>query len=492
VALVRPRAPNDRPLTTRRAFTLGLSSGAVYFAATLYWLVETMTTFGGLQPALATFAAMLLVAYLSLFPGAFAVAVARMSRAFGPEALLFAAPAWVATELGRQYVWDGFPWALLGYSQITWLPIAQLASIAGVYGLSLLLALTGASAAYFLVTGGSRRLIAGGAVAALVLAIGLWGQWRLQNSSLLRSGEPVRVAVLQANIAQDDKWNPALIDRITDSYVTMSRQALGQGATFIIWPESSTPFYFEHDLLRGGTIRRLAREGKATFLIGSDQVEPVRPVPGVPKQQERTYNAAFLVRPDGHVAAVYRKMHLVPFGEYVPLQRLLFFVKPIVEAVSDFVPGTEAVLLPVGDHRASTAICYEVIFASLMRQFVVNGSELLTTITNDAWYGTSSAPYQHWEQAAMRAIEGGRYLARAANTGISGFVDPYGRVLQKTTLFTPAMLVADLRFISERTIYTRIGDLVAWASLAVTLAAFLAAGTVRYNVGFGRGGSPRP
>jgi apolipoprotein N-acyltransferase len=302
----------------------------------------------------------------------------------------------------------------------------------------------------------------------------------------------VRVAVLQANIAQDDKWNPALIDRITDSYVTMSRQALGQGATFIIWPESSTPFYFEHDLLRGGTIRRLAREGKATFLIGSDQVEPVRPVPGVPRQQERTYNAAFLVRPDGHVAAVYRKMHLVPFGEYVPLQRLLFFVKPIVEAVSDFVPGTEAVLLPVGDHRASTAICYEVIFASLMRQFVVNGSELLTTITNDAWYGTSSAPYQHWEQAAMRAIEGGRYLARAANTGISGFVDPYGRVLQKTTLFTPAMLVADLRFISERTIYTRIGDLVAWASLAVTLAAFLAAGTVRYNVGFGRGRSPRP
>ena len=171
---------------------------------------------------------------------------------------------------------------------------------------------------------------------------------------------------------------------------------------------------------------------------------------------------------------------------------MLFFVKPIVEAVSDFVPGTEAVVLPVGTHHASTAICYEVIFANLMRQFVVNGSELLTTITNDAWYGTSSAPYQHWDQAAMRAIEGGRYLARAANTGISGFVDPYGRVLQKTTLFTPAMLVGDLRFIRERTIYSRIGDLVAWLSLAASLAALLAAGRVRYNVGFGRGESPRP
>jgi apolipoprotein N-acyltransferase len=492
VGLVRSRSPHESPLTTRRAFTLGLLSGAVYFTFTLYWLVETMTMFGGLQPAVAAFAALLLVAYLALFPAAFAVAVARMSRMFGPEALLLAAPAWVATELGRQYVWDGFPWALLGYSQITWLPIAQLASITGVYGLSLLLALTGASAAYLLVTRGSRRLIVGGAVTALVIVIGLWGRWRLHDSSLLSSGEPVRVAVLQANIAQDDKWNPALIDAITESYLSMSRQALGQGATFIIWPESSTPFYFEHDLLRGGSIRRLAREGKATFLIGSDQVEPVRAAPGLPKPESRTYNAAFLVQPDGRIGAVYRKMHLVPFGEYVPLQRLLFFVKPIVEAVSDFVPGTEAVLLPVGAHRASTAICYEVIFASLMRQFVVNGSELLTTVTNDAWYGTSSAPYQHWDQAAMRSIEGGRYLARAANTGISGFVDPYGRVLEKTTLFTPAMLVADLRFINERTIYSRIGDLVAWLSVAATLAALLAAGRLRYNVGFGPAKSPRP
>jgi apolipoprotein N-acyltransferase len=476
----------------RRAFTLGLLSGAVYFTFTLYWLVETMTTFGGLQPAVATFAALLLVAYLALFPAAFAVAVARMSRAFGPEALLLAAPAWVATELGRQYVWDGFPWELLGYSQITWLPIAQLASITGVYGLSLLLAMTGASTAYLLVRRGPRRLIVGTGAAAVVIAIGLWGRWRLHDSSLLRSGEPVRVAVLQANIAQEDKWNPALADAITESYLSMSRQALGQGATFIIWPESSTPFYFEHDLLRGGAIRRLAREGKATFLIGSDQVEPVRATPGLPRPEARTYNAAFLVKPDGQIGAVYRKMHLVPFGEYVPLQRLLFFVKPIVEAVSDFAHGSEAVLLPVGTHHASTAICYEVIFASLMRQFVVNGSELLTTITNDAWYGTSSAPYQHWDQAAIRAIEGGRYLARAANTGISGFVDPYGRVLQKTTLFTPAMLVADLRFIRERTIYSRVGDLVAWLSLAATLAALLAAARVRYNVGFGPAESPRP
>jgi apolipoprotein N-acyltransferase len=134
------------------------------------------------------------------------------------------------------------------------------------------------------------------------------------------------------------------------------------------------------------------------------------------------------------------------------------------------------VLLPVGSHVASTAICYEVIYGSLMRQFVVDGSELLTTITNDAWYGTSSAAFQHWDQAAMRAIENGRYLARAANTGVSGFVDPYGRVMAKTRLFEQALLVEEVRFIRTRTVYSRIGDLVAWLCLALTIAALLASG----------------
>jgi apolipoprotein N-acyltransferase len=478
---VRRRTAGERPLSTRGALALGLLAGGVYFSGTLYWLVETMTTFGGLSSALAVFAALLLVAYLSLFPGVCAVAVARSARALGPAAALLVPPAWVATELGRQYVWDGFPWALLGYSQVHWLWIAQLASVTGVYGLSLLLALTAAAAAYALTARTSRSMAVLASVAVLVVVCAVWGRARLNESALLSTGTPVRVAVLQANIAQTEKWDPALADSITSRYLDMTRQALGRGATFIIWPESSTPFYFENDLLRGSAIRRLAIEGKATLLIGSDQVEPVRAEPGRQKPEERVYNAAFLVQPDGQIGAVYRKMHLVPFGEYVPAQRLLFFVGPIVEAVSAFVPGTEPTLLPVNGHQASTAICYEVIFASLMRQFVNRGSELLTTITNDAWYGTSSAPYQHWDQAALRSIEGGRYLARAANTGVSGFVDPYGRVLEKTPLFTQALAVADLRFITARTIYSRVGDAVAWASLAITIAVLLATARVRYN-----------
>ena len=282
--------------------------------------------------------------------------------------------------------------------------------------------------------------------------------------------------MIQGNVEQDQKWDPALRDAIADRYLTMTRQAIGQGATFVIWPESSTPFYFEHDLVRGGAIRRLATEANATLLIGSDQVEPIRPAGAPDGVKQRYYNAAFLVKPDGTIGAVYRKMHLVPFGEYVPLQSLLFFAGPIIGAVADFAPfsaGTEPVLLPVGSHQASTAICYEVIYPDLIRRSVLDGSELLTTITNDAWYGRSSAAYQHWDQASMRAIEEGRYLARAANTGISGFVDPYGRIMTNAGLFEPAVLVQDLRFLKDRTVYNRIGDLVAWLSLAVTAAALL-------------------
>jgi apolipoprotein N-acyltransferase len=465
--------------TLRGAFGLGLLAGTVYFWGTLYWLIETMTTFGGLSTILAVLAAGLLVAYLSLFPAAFAVMLSRSRRALGDRALALAPAIWVTTELGRQYVWDGFPWALLGYSQVTVLPVAQVASLVGVYGLSALLAFSAAAAAAFVVLPGRARIVYPAAAVLTIAACAVWGQMRLNASPLLQAGDPVRVAVLQGNIPQDEKWEPANREVITSKYMRMTREALAAGATFIIWPESSTPFYFENDLVRGGAIRRIAAEAGATLLIGSDQVEPLKAVEADVKDQYRYYNAAFLVKPDGQTGAIYRKMHLVPFGEYVPLKDLLFFVGPIVEAVSAFSFGTDPVLLPVGDHKASTAICYEVIFPSLIRRFVLDGSELLTTITNDAWYGRSSAAYQHWEQAAMRSIEQGRYLARAANTGISGFVDPYGRQVQKSALFEDDLLVADLRFLKERTVYNRIGDLVAWLSLVVTTVALIASARIR-------------
>jgi apolipoprotein N-acyltransferase len=468
-------AIGHRAQTTARAFSLGLVTGAVYFAGTLYWLVGTMTTFGGLGTASAVFSAGMLIAYLSLYPAAFAVIQARLVRAMGTRALLFGPAIWVATEMGRTYVLEGFPWELLGYSQATVLPIAQIASLAGVYGLSALVALVSAATAYATVAHRDpRRWQACAVVAAIVLGAGVWGTLRIRTHALTSAGTGIRIAVLQGNILQDQKWDPAMRDAIMQRYIDMTREAIGRKAQFILWPESATPLPYEQDLARGEMIRRLAREAHVTLLIGSDQVEPVPPALTATPSPARLYNAAYLIKPDGTTAAVYRKIHLVPFGEYVPFSRLLFFVGSLVEAVSDFTPGTEPTLLPVAGHMTSTAICYEVIYSGLMRSFVMEGSELLTTITNDAWYGWSSAAYQHWEQASLRAIEEGRYLARAANTGLSGFVDPYGRVLQRSNMFQSAVMAEDVRFLTGRTIYSRIGDVVGWISVAMTLALLLA------------------
>jgi apolipoprotein N-acyltransferase len=459
---------------TPRAFLLGLVTGGVYFAGTLYWLVETMTTFGGLSTPLAAIAAALLIAYLALFPAVFALIQVRIVRAIGSAGVLLAPVIWVATEMGRTYIWDGFPWELLGYSQVTVLPIAQVASLVGVYGMSALVAMVSAACAYIALEKGAKRWRPAAAVGVVLIAAGVWGSARVQTHALTTAGSPIRVAVLQGNVAQEQKWDPALADRILQRYIDMTRAAIASGARFVVWPESATPFNYEEEPLRAEAIRRLAREANLTLLIGSDQIEHLPPAsPGSPPTA-RYFNAAFLVRPDGTTGAVYRKIHLVPFGEFVPLKRLLFFVGPIVQAVSDYSPGSDPSLLPVAGHMASTAVCYEVIFSSLIRSFVTAGSELLTTITNDAWYGRSSAAYQHWEQASMRAIEEGRYLARAANTGISGFVDPYGRVLQRSNMFEGAVMVEDLRFLTARTLYSRIGDVVGWSSVALTLAVVLA------------------
>jgi apolipoprotein N-acyltransferase len=462
-----------RRQTMRRSFALGLLAGSVYFAGTLYWFVVTLTLFGGLSRPIATFAAAMGIAYLALYPALFAVIQARLVGTFGRTGMLLAPAVWVASEVARTYSPLDFPWELLGYSQVTVLPVAQFASLVGVYGLSALVASVSTAAAYATLETSSRRWRVSAVVALVLVAVSVWGTLRIRRATLTSSGTAVRVAVLQGNILQDQKWDPAMRSAIMGRYIAMTREAIGRNAQFIIWPESATPLPYEQDVPNGEVIRRLAREAQVTMLIGSDQVEPVRPAPAA-KPEGRLYNAAYLIKSDGSTAAIYRKIHLVPFGEYVPFSRFLYFLGPLVDFEFPFVPGTEATLLPVKGHMASTAICYEVIYAGLMRTFVARGSELLTTVTNDAWYGWSSAAFQHWEQASLRAIENGRYLARAANTGISGFVDPYGRVMQRSNMFQSAVMAEDVRFITERTVYSRIGDVVGWVSVALTLAALAA------------------
>ena len=433
----------------------------------MYWTPEVLRTFGGLGWPLAATAGGLLVAYLALFPACFALIMARVCAVAGPRGVLIAPAVWVATEVLRRWVLGGFPWVLLGSSQAGVLPIVQTASLAGVYGLSALVVLV--SAALALAAGGHGRVraLAPVAAATTVGALALWGAWRVHEGSLTTRGQPVRVALVQGNVRQDQKWEAAQSSRILDTYLRLTREAARQGAALVVWPESATPFLFEHDLAGNAAIRRAARDLGVSLLFGSDQYEPDQP--------PRYFNSAFLLGPDGRTAAVYRKMHLVPFGEYVPLKRLLFFVAPLVEAVSDFSAGEDAVVMPLGDHLVSTAICYEVVYPDLIAAFVRRGSQLLATITNDAWYGYSSAPYQHFWQASVRSVEQGRYLIRAANTGISGIVDPYGRAVAMSSIFEQAVVYGEVRYLDHRTVYARTGDAFAWACALVTLIAWFVA-----------------
>jgi apolipoprotein N-acyltransferase len=460
----RPRY--RRSFQSQRAFALGVITGAGYFGGTVYWTGTTIRTFGGLSWPVAVLAASLLVAYLALFPGLFALALAWLGSKFGRRAVMLAPAVWVTTELGRTYVWSGFPWLLLGYSQTTVLPVAQAASVVGVFGLSALVALVGAAISYVIVERSRGAAFTLVTVIAVLVAVSGWGSYRLQHGTLTSEGRSVRVALVQGNIPQDEKWDAARANQIFDTYLALTRDAARQGAQLVIWPESSTPFYFEADRAAGDRLRTVVRDAGVELLFGSDQIEPATP--------PAYYNSAFLLRRDGSTAAVYRKMHLVPFGEFVPLKSLLFFIGPLVEGAGDFTPGQSMVMLPAHGGLISTAICYEIVYPGLVRSAVLAGSQLITTITNDAWYGHSSAPYQHFLQASMRSIEEGRYLARSANTGISGFVDPYGRVLQRSAIFERTVMVGDVRMLDSRTVYGRIGDLCAYVCAALTVAALLA------------------
>ena len=463
-----------------RASALGFTTGVVYFTGTLYWITRVMVMFGDLPWSVAVLVNAALVAYLTLYVVIFTMVMARITAANGPGALLAAPLVWVATELGRTHLFTGFPWVLLGYSQVTVLPVAQLASIFGVFGLSALVASVSASFAFVLLPvsvtpGGPARStgIPRRSFAPLIVTLGfvamtaVWGGLRMRDRSLLTGGEAVRVGLLQGNVAEADRWEDRKAAEVFGRYLDMSRRAVAQGATFVVWPESATPYPFGEDPRATERMRDLARTLKVPILIGTDQIEQ-----GPPRKY---YNAAVLIKSDGSLGGVYRKMHLVPFGEYVPAREVFFFASKIVQAVSDFSAGDTAEVLPVDGHLVSTSICYEIVYPDLVRRFTAGGSELLTTITNDSWFGATSAPYQHFAQASMRAIENGRYLVRAANTGISGIVDPYGHVLAQSNLFEPATIVGEARFLRSATIYARTGDVFAYACTLLTAALLVVA-----------------
>jgi apolipoprotein N-acyltransferase len=449
-----------------RAARLGYVTGAVSALGLLYWTALVVIQYGAL-PLPAGIAIMVaLCLAVALFPLLFAWVTARLVAAFGTAGLLGAPFVWVATELLRTHTFFEFPWCLLGYSQHAFLPVIQVASVTAVYGVSFILVLSSSLLAYAVLE--TRRPRRRAAVAAAVLVAGVtWtgGAWAMSRP-VPETGRVV-VGLVQGGIRQEDKWVPENALDNVDRHLELTAEAVRRGARLVVWPESAVPFLYDRDAGLAALLQETVRAHRIHLFFGNDDLEGEGAA-------RRVFVGAKLLSPEGRLAARYRKIHLVPFGEYVPLQPLFTFggrfAAKLVQEVSDFSPGTEAVTAVVDGHRVGGYICYEAIFPGLVRRFAAGGAELLVNITNDAWYGTTSAPYQHLAMAAFRAVENRRYMVRAANTGITAAVDPWGRVLEPTRLFERTVLVREVPLVGGTTFYTRHGDVFAHACAAIALA----------------------
>jgi apolipoprotein N-acyltransferase len=452
--------------SVKNGFFLGGITGIVYFAGTVHWVTNSVHYYGGVPLVPASLITLLLCAYLALYPALFCAVVVHIRKS-RPTLLILAAPAvWTALELARTYVFSGFPWSLLGYSQYLALPVIQISDITGVYGVSFLIVLVNAAVAEFLSDRKKYPLLVIAAV-TMVLVLG-YGFIRLHHPE--NSGG-ITVSVVQGNIEQDKKWDPAYQTEVLTVYKQLTQEALRQHPDIIIWPETSTPFYFNGEGPRDSALREdltaFVKKNSVPLLFGSPTYE-VKPGGVV-----HLRNSAFLLTKDGKVGAEYHKLHLVPFGEYVPLKRVLFFVGKMVQAIGDFESGNEYTVMTIATRgsggadevKLSTAICYEIIFPDLIRRFVDNGAGIITTITNDAWFGRTAAPYQHFSMAVFRAVDNHVPVARAANTGISGFIDAQGMILDTSAIFTKAYLTRTLTPGTAKTFYTRYGDVFSYLCL---------------------------
>jgi len=452
-------------------FRLGFIAGLTHYLTLMYWLAYTMTTYGGLPGFMAGPILFLLAAYLSLFPAVFAGLVA-FCRLAPLSALCLIPAAWAGLEFLRSFVFSGFPWGFLGHSQFTHLALIQMADIFGVYGVSFLIVAVnvGILLAGRFLTGprqgnppvsGKTALTATALLAAAFVAAFGYGYTRIHSIDALSAAADTRtIAAVQGNIAQDIKWHPGFARATVEKYLRLSSVFKNTRTDLIVWPESATPFYLTRDPGFTGMVLAGIQTIGTDFLVGSPSFSDNN-------GKRRYHNSAYLIDRTGHPLDRCDKAHLVPFGEYVPFKRYLPFIGKIVAQVGDFVPGPVGDTIAWGDHRIGVLICYELIFPNLARRQVLNGASLLVNLTNDAWYGRTSGPYQHFAMAVFRAIETRRALVRAANTGISGFIDPVGRIDKSTPLYTATAIRQAVPLLSIETPYVRAGDLFAAACLAI-------------------------
>lgn len=479
VEIIAPGARgNDSGLTPKQGFFLGYFCGVIWYGGTCYWVYHVMNTYGGLSPVVSAVLLVLFCLYLGLYHGLFGALLVRAGRNGIGRALLAAPFLWVAVELARARV-TGFPWDLLGTTQVNnaiFSPV--IATTAGVYGISFLLVIVNVLLTKIFFS--QRRT----AIASFIAAAAVVGSFSLGESITMADKPRTHTAVLvQQNLPLDMKWSPEVFDQTMGKLADLSKEAAKKDdptPRLIVWPESPGPFWVADPKFRAW-MSTLAQDRDAYVIVGSLGT-PEGPV----HQDGPIYNSAVLISPSGQLVSRYDKVHLVPFGEYVPFQNLFFFAKNLTKEVGTFSSGNERKVfnLSQSDARGKVGvfICYESVFPDEIRQFAANGAEVFVNISNDGWFGDTGAGRQHLNMARMRAMENRRWLLRATNTGITTSIDPTGRLhgdfvngpmltnMQSAPTNVQTTLRAPYAYISDTTFYTRHGDWFAYACAIISWA----------------------
>lgn len=448
-----------------RGFLWAYLSGAVFLAGSFYWFGGVMERHGGLSTTLAVLVLGIFVIVFSVFFGVFGLVEAWTARHSPARALLLSPFLWISMELARTYLITGFPWNLLGYA-VQAPGLRQMASVTAVYGLSFLAVATSALLAWALLE--PRR----GWVRA-VLAFWLAGLTIANFVSMPAALPPGtnRAYLVQPNVPLDDAaqadwapWrNPAPLERLVAMSVRSREGVPTAGPPLIIWAENPAPFYFNRDPVFRGAIEGMARDAQAYVIAGT--------VMYAGNDTTQPKNSGVVLDPTGRLLHQYDKIHLVPFGEYVPRWAFPGKVGRITLEVADYIPGSSYQVARTPHGAFGIFICYEAIFPQLVRRLTPTAAGVLVNISNDAWYGDSSAAFQHLEMARLRAIENGRYLLRATNDGITAVIDPYGRVVERLPRKQTMVLRGQFDYLVRRTFYTAYGDVFAWLCVAITVMA---------------------
>lgn len=455
-----------QPASAVEGFILAYVCGILWYAGTCYWIFDTMRQYGGLNAPLALLVVFLFCCYLGLYHGVFGLLLAVLARSRDYRRALVTAPfLWVAIELARTRI-TGFPWNLLGIAQVDNIALCRLAGWTGVYGISFEIVLVNvALATPFFVPREKRTAMVFAAVAAAAV---------LQAGRLVEPpAAPADHAALlvQQNIPVSADWTPSYVrdtlQDLTDLTLTSARNSSPGKIDLVVWPESPAPFFTNDPRLRNA-MGELGREVKVPIVMGSIGTDAPKPEIETP-----VFNSAVLIDADGNFVARYDKVHLVPFGEYLPFPSLLSFAGGLTKEVGQFQAGASRKALDVNGEHLGVFICYESVFPDEVRQFAKNGAQAFVNISNDGWYGDSGAYAQHLNQTRMRAIENDRWLLSATDTGVTASIDPWGRIAAHVPRKQRTALIAAYALTSVTTFYTRHGDWFAFACAIISIAALV-------------------